>query len=79
VTIRPACAGELFEILSRAHELSSRESTLARHVVNGLGTSEIADRLSIVPYTVKDHLKSIFRKTGVSSRGELASRLTGWI
>ncbi len=79
VTIRPASAGELFEILSRAHELSSRESMLARHVVNGLGTSEIAERLSIVPYTVKDHLKSIFRKTGVSSRGELASRLTGRI
>lgn len=79
VTIRPASAEELFEILSRAHDLSSRESMLARHVVNGLCTSEIAERLSIVPYTVKDHLKSIFRKTGVSSRGELASRLTGRI
>jgi DNA-binding CsgD family transcriptional regulator len=67
------------ESVARAHELSSRESMLARHVVNRLGTSEIAERLSIVPYTVKDHLKSIFRKTGVSSRGELASRLTGRI
>jgi DNA-binding CsgD family transcriptional regulator len=44
-------------------------------VGRGLSTTEIADQLHLSAYTVQDHLKSIFDKSGTSSRGELVSRL----
>jgi Bacterial regulatory proteins, luxR family len=47
----------------------------AKLVAQGLSTSEIAARLYFSPYTVQDHLKSIFAKVGVGTRGELVARL----
>jgi DNA-binding NarL/FixJ family response regulator len=41
-------------------------------VVSGDSNRDIADRLAISLQTVKHHLTSIFDKTGVSSRLELA-------
>jgi DNA-binding CsgD family transcriptional regulator len=76
ITIRAATADEALDILCRAHGLTRRESELVGLVVHGLSTQQIAERLYITPYTVKDHLKAIFEKTGVSSRGELVHRVT---
>lgn len=39
------------------------------------GTDEIADALFLSPHTVRDHVKSILSKVGVSSRGELVATL----
>jgi DNA-binding NarL/FixJ family response regulator len=44
-------------------------------VARGLSTSAIAGRLYLSPYTVQDHLKSIFEKAGVGMRGGLVARL----
>ena len=64
-------------LIARAHQLSHRETQIALLVVRGLSTSEIAAKLFISPYTVQDHLKSIFEKVGVRSRRELATDIFG--
>ncbi|WP_030670263.1 LuxR C-terminal-related transcriptional regulator [Streptomyces sp. NRRL B-1347] len=44
-------------------------------VARGTPTAEIASGLCVSAHTVRDHLKSLFAKTRVSSRGELVARL----
>lgn len=75
VTIEPAAGEQLFGLLLLAYALTARESEVCREVMAGRSTSEIADRLFISANTVQDHLKSVFAKVGVRSRGELVARL----
>lgn len=53
---------------------SHREKQVLQLVVAGLSNGEIAGRLYLSESTVKSHLASSFRKLGVSSRGEAATR-----
>ena len=46
-------------------------------MLEGLDTRELAKRMFISSYTVKDHLKSVFDKAGVHSRRELVTGLFG--
>jgi hypothetical protein len=39
------------------------------------GAGEIATALRLSPHTVRDHVKAIFHKVEVSSRGELVAKL----
>ena len=75
ITIQPAGPDQITPLLMAAYELTGREEQVTRHVLQGRSTAEIADALSISPYTVQDHLKSVFDKTSVSSRRELAGRV----
>ena len=75
LTIGPARAGDLAPVIADAHELTERERAVTRLVAHGLATGVIAERLRISPWTVQDHLKAIFEKLGVSTRGELVARV----
>ena len=50
---------------------------VARLVIDGLSTEDIAAALFISVHTVRDHLKMIFGKMGVSRRQDMAAALTG--
>lgn len=56
-------------------ELSPREYEVVTLLAEGLSNKELAARLDISLHTVKNHVKSIFRKLEVASRLELVSRL----
>ena len=75
VTISSARAGDLVPILLDSFGLTQRESDIVLALCRGLATKEIATELAISVHTVRDHLKAIFDKSGVNSRGELVARL----
>lgn len=58
-----------------AHGVTAREREIATLLAHGLTNPEIATRLVLSPYTVQDHIKNLFEKTGVSSRQELVARV----
>lgn len=76
VTISRASGADLLGLLLKAHGVTSREEDVCHEVLAGQPTSGIAARLDISPYTVQDHLKSLFAKFGVRSRAELVARLS---
>ena len=75
VLLEAARPAELASAIADAYRFTERERTITALVARGLPTNEIADRLHLSAYTVQDHLRGIFDKSGTSSRGELVSRL----
>jgi DNA-binding CsgD family transcriptional regulator len=75
VVIERTPRSDVVSLVLAAHGLTTRESEVAGHVLLGLSTQDVSEVLGISEYTVQDHMKSIFDKTGVSSRKELAARL----
>jgi DNA-binding CsgD family transcriptional regulator len=75
VTIEPAKSAQIAPIIVEAYCLTAREQEITRAVARGLSNPEIAVDLNLSPHTVRDHLKAIFGKVGVSSRGELVAKL----
>ena len=59
----------------RQGSLTPRQSDVARLVCAGLSNRDIAERLAMQEGTVKNHLKEVFVKMGVSNRTQLARRL----
>jgi DNA-binding CsgD family transcriptional regulator len=77
VTLEAAPADDLAPLLMRAWRLTRREREVARLVIDGLSTEDIAAALFISIHTVRDHLKMIFAKMGVSRRQDMVATLTG--
>ena len=75
VVIEPAKASEVATLIVEAYELTPREVDVTRALARGLSTHEIASELNLSRYTVQDHLKSVYEKTRVSSRGELVAKM----
>ena len=75
VVIEPAKASEVAPLIVDAYELTPREVDVTRALARGLTTNEIAGELHLSRYTVQDHLKSVYEKAGVSSRGELVAKM----
>lgn len=51
-------------------ELTEREQTVLRLMVEGLSNTQIASRLVVSPSTIKSHVSAILTKLGVASRTE---------
>jgi DNA-binding NarL/FixJ family response regulator len=75
VWLEAARPPELAPLIADAYGLTDRERLITELVAQGFSTNEISARLHLSAYTVQDHLKSIFEKSGTSSRGDLVARL----
>lgn len=73
--IEPAKASEIAPLVAQAYELTRREQELTGLIARGFGTASIAGLLHLSTHTVRDYVKAIFDKVGVSSRGELVAKL----
>jgi DNA-binding CsgD family transcriptional regulator len=75
LVIEDAATSEVAPLVTAAYELSRRELEITCLVARGAGTASIAGALHLSTHTVRAHLKAVFEKVGVSSRGELVARL----
>jgi DNA-binding NarL/FixJ family response regulator len=75
VLLEAAGPPEMAPLIADRYDFTERERSVTELVARGLSTNEIAARLHLSVYTVQDHLKSVFTKSGSSSRGDLVARL----
>jgi DNA-binding NarL/FixJ family response regulator len=75
IVIERARGSHVAPLRLESYQLTARERELATLLVQGLSHAEIATQLVLSPHTVRDHVKSIYEKTGVSSRREFIARV----
>lgn len=75
VIIEQAHPDRVAPLLMSIYGLTARERDVTQHVLRGGSTAELARSLGVSPHTFQQHLKSIFEKTDVKSRGELVAKI----
>lgn len=75
IIIEEARPVTISEVIAGAHGLTTRERAVTRLASQGRSTRQIGMALGISPFTVQDHLKAVFAKVGVQSRGEPVAAL----
>lgn len=75
VTIQRAAPADVAALVFHAHGLTARERQLAHLLLDGLPNTEIAQRLYISTYTVRDHVKAVLDKLGLHSKRELIASI----
>ncbi len=75
VVVEPAAPAELAPLILLAYGLTKREAEVAQLALQGRPNKVLARELHISENTVEDHLKAVFAKIGVGSRGELTARV----
>ncbi|WP_374455515.1 LuxR C-terminal-related transcriptional regulator [Nocardioides sp.] len=75
VVLQPAGVPLLLDAVAAGHRLTPREHRVLVLAARGLTSRSIARELDISPWTVNDHLSSIYRKCGVRGRDELLGGL----
>ena len=75
VIIQEAAPADVAPLIMAAYGLTDRERTISALVCQGMSTRQIAGRLHLTADTVQDHLKSVFDRTGVHSRGQLVAAI----
>ncbi|MFB6889053.1 helix-turn-helix transcriptional regulator [Kitasatospora sp. NPDC056327] len=75
VVAAPATPADAMPLYLSAYGLTAREQEVALLLVRGCATRDVSRLLAMKPYTVQDHLKSVFAKTGVAGRRELVARI----
>jgi len=75
VVIEAAQAVEIAPIIVEAYELSPREQQITQLIARGYNTTQMAQELTLSAHTVRDYVKTVLEKVGVTSRGELVAKL----
>ena len=76
VDMKPKAAAVEQPKLPAREMLTERESQVLRELALGLAFREIAESLSISSHTVAQHVRNIYRKLAVSSRGRAVYEAT---
>ena len=75
IVLERAASRQAAALRLEAHGVTEREREVATLLSQGLTNAAIAERLVLSPYTVQDHIRSLFEKTNVGSRQELVARI----
>jgi DNA-binding CsgD family transcriptional regulator len=68
---------ELAPLIMRALGFTAREREVTEALLHGATRTQLARRLRMSEHTAGDHLRSLYRKAGVTGRAELAAVLYG--